>query len=357
MFDYSIIGAGNGGQSVAAFLSLKGKKTILYDNDEKLIANLERAGGIKLKGAKGEGFANNIRFTNHLSECVQSSKTILICTPAFAHYDIAIDLSDKLKDGQYILLCPGSTGGALEFTHALNTKATVIVGELESFFYACRAGEGVAEIYGVKKELGIAAIPSTNTQKLMDQIAEDFPELKPRENVLEVDLNNINPIVHVLPIILNVSWVESKKHEFLFYKEGISPTVAKLIEKMDLERLNITEAIGVGAKSVIEWQELFYGVRENNLYETIMHNTAYNSIKAPNTLSSRLVIEDVPMGLVPMEALANLFNVHTPNITDVIDLSSKLMGVDFRRTGRTLERLGLAEIEQSELLDFVKGGI
>lgn len=341
---YSVLGAGNGGQALAAYLSLNGCDITLYDIDSDLIDMLKDNGGIQLTGVKGEGFANTIHFTKSISEAAEFSDVLLICTPAFAHIDLAEKLAPYLKNGQMILLCPGSTGGAFEFKSTLKrvgSLAEIIVAETASFFYACRASDGTALISGVKTSMGVAALPGSDTGALLDRIGEDFPELYPEPSVLQIDINNINPIVHVLPIIMNLSWVENPNHNFLFYMDGITPTVAKWIEKLDDERVLIAEELGLEALSVRGSLSKYYGVESASLYDMIQNTKAYGTIQAPKTLYSRLIIEDVPMGLVPMVEIAKLIGVATPELEFVIDLVDKVLERDFKKTGRTLETMGL----------------
>ena len=59
------------------------------------------------------------------------------------------------------------------------------------------------------------------------------------------------------------------------------------------------------------------------------------------------------MGLVPMECLATLAGVPTPTISAVISVSSAINGIDYRATGRTLERLGLAGLSVPAVLALV----
>ena len=80
----------------------------------------------------------------------------------------------------------------------------------------------------------------------------------------------------------------------------------------------------------------------------------YAGIMAPNTLESRLILEDIPMGLVPMAALGDLAGVDTPLMDMTICLASSLLKRDFTAEGRTLDRLGIEGLTKEELLDFVK---
>ena len=65
---------------------------------------------------------------------------------------------------------------------------------------------------------------------------------------------------------------------------------------------------------------------------------------------SRLIVEDVPMGLVPISALGRAAGVPTPIIDSVITLTGALVGQDFWKSGRTMESLGIAGLDREQLV-------
>ena len=77
---------------------------------------------------------------------------------------------------------------------------------------------------------------------------------------------------------------------------------------------------------------------------------AHANIMAPGVLDSRLIVEDVPMGLVPISALGRAAGVPTPIIDSVITLTGALVGQDFWKSGRTMESLGIAGLDREQLM-------
>ena len=75
-------------------------------------------------------------------------------------------------------------------------------------------------------------------------------------------------------------------------------------------------------------------VSGKDLFECIRNNEAYREIDAPPTINTRYLYEDVPNGLVPVEAMGQEFGVPTPNISTIINLACSVMDVDYRRNGR-----------------------
>ena len=75
--------------------------------------------------------------------------------------------------------------------------------------------------------------------------------------------------------------------------------------------------------------------------------------KAPQSIDHRYIFEDVPMSLVPIASLGRALGAATPTIDMIIDLANLLHGVDYRSSGRTVEKLGLAGLSVKEILEVV----
>jgi opine dehydrogenase len=85
-------------------------------------------------------------------------------------------------------------------------------------------------------------------------------------------------------------------------------------------------------------------------------NRGYDGIKAPKTVFTRYISEDIPMSLVPIASLGRLVDVPTPNIDSIILLGSVLHGVDYWAEGRTAESLGLGGKSLKEIRRFILEG-
>jgi len=354
-----ILGAGNGGQAMAAFISLAGYEVVLYDRYEEAIAPILQKGGIELSGVSGKGFARLVKVTTDLHEALSKTGLILVVLPAFAHAYVAEQIAPLLREDDRIVLSPGSTGGALEFRKIFSEHGApkgVKVGETNTLIYACRiSGPGHVKILGVKEFLGVTALPATDTQALLEPLKEIYPQTQAVENVLSTGLNNMNPIFHVFPTLMNLGWLEATKGNFRFYYEGITPSVAKLVEAVDRERMMLCQSLGISTLSGMEWQKKFYGAKGNVLPEILQSNRAYEEIQAPSSKETRLITEDVPMGLVPMAEIAKIAGVPTPFMDSAILLASEIMGQDYRTTGRNLGAMGLVGLNKEELLRRVGG--
>lgn len=353
---FAIIGAGNGGQSFAGHLTLLGYPVSLFDVEKEKIDGLLKAGSIKVTGAvKGEAVIPLI--TGDIGKAVCGADVIMVVIPTLYQRSIAIAMAPFLENDQIVILNPGATGGALEVRAAIReagSTANIIIAETDTLLYACRspkAGESI--IYGIKDKVELAALPATAAHKVVKVLNAPFPQFKAVESVLVTSLSNANAMVHPAPTLLNAGRIESKS-PFDYYTDGVTPSLAKVVEKLDAERMGIAKALGVKVPTIRDFYTSCYGVSGDNLYEQIQKVKAYEGIKGPTTLNTRYLFEDIPTGLVPLSLLGGAFGVPTPTMNAVIELGNTLLSKNFREEGRSLEKLGLSGKTPAEIRELVR---
>lgn len=184
------------------------------------------------------------------------------------------------------------------------------------------------------------------------ELLNKFPEflsnhLQYVDSMVYTSLGNIGMLLHCAPTLMNVGCIESERVSFKYYFDGISPTIASFIEKMDKERLYVSSLLGYKLESVIDWVNRTYDSHGISLYESLQNNKKYREIDAPDSVHHRYIFEDIPCGLVPLEGLASLLRIQIPYTSVVIDLANKLMECDFRDQGRKInsEMLSLLRIK------------
>jgi opine dehydrogenase len=259
-----------------------------------------------------------------------------------------------------VILNPGRTGGTLEFHHTLieeNCPTNPIVAEAETFLFASRSeGPSQAKIFRIKEAVPLAALPATRTAEVLEAIRPVFPQFIDGRNVLQTGLNNMGAIFHPALALLNAGWIEATSGDFQFYVDGVTPSVAKVLEVLDRERVTVASAIGIKARNALEWLDLAYNATGENLYEAMHNQTGYYGIKAPGTLNHRYITEEIPMSLVPIASFGSTYGVSVNGINSIINLACYIHGTDYRRKGRTVERLGIKEMSVGELVKFVETG-
>jgi opine dehydrogenase len=361
--NFTVIGAGHGGKAMAAHLGLMGFPTTLYNRTPDHIAAIKQLGGIDLSSPNGgpNGFGRLAKVTSNIEEALEKANMIMVVVPSSAHADISKACAPFLKDGQIIVLHPGRTCGAIEFAKILrdeNCKADVTVSEAETFIYASRSdGPAQSKIFRIKEAIPVAALPAKRTNLVLDMIHEAYPEFIDGGNVLQTGLNNMGAIFHPALTLLNSGWIETTHGDYQFYIDGVSPSVARVLEALDRERVTVASSIGIRARTAMEWLKLSYDATGEDLNEAIHNQPGYYGIKAPPTLNHRYIFEDVPMSLVPIASLGQRYGVSVRAMDSIIRLASIIHKTDYWRRGRTIDKLGVDNLSVGELTAYVNEGI
>ncbi len=360
---YTVIGAGHGGKAMAGHLALIGFPTTLYNRTFDRIAAIKELQGIELESGEGgpRGFARLECVTSSIAEALAQAEMIMVVVPSSAHADVAKACAPYLKDGQIVVLHPGRTCGAIEFAKVLRDQhctVDVTVSEAETFIYASRSdGPAQARIFRIKEAVPLAALPATRNRLVLDRIHEAYPEYIDGVNVLQTGLNNMGAIFHPALTMLNAGWIESTHGDYQFYIDGVTPSVARVLEALDRERVTVASSLGIRGRTGLEWLKMAYDSNGENLYEAIHNQPGYYGIKAPPTLNHRYIFEDVPMSLVPIAALGERYGVSVRGMDAMIRLACIIHRTDYWRRGRTLEKLGISDLSVSELTGYVNDGV
>jgi len=357
----TVIGAGNGGKAMAAHLAIMGAEVTLYNRTWENIVALSERGGISLRSEEHSyNFGKIELVTSNIQKAVEASRIIMVVIPAFGHAEIAKKVSPFLRDGQIIVLNPGRTFGAIEFRKVLSENhcaAEVIIAETQTFIYASRSeGPAQALIYRIKDAVPLATFPAIHIHEVLDVLDPYYPQFIDGKNVLHTGLNNIGAIFHPTITLHNSGWIEATGGEFQFYIDGVTPSIAKVMEAIDRERVRIGAALGIKLMSACDWLKMAYDTEGDDLYDAIRSQTGYRGIKAPSTVNHRYINEDVPMSLVPMASLGRRFKIKVRGMESLIRLASIIRKKDYWEIGRTVEKLDLAHQSPEQLLAMVTGG-
>ncbi len=360
---FTVIGAGHGGKAMAAHLAILGLKVTLYNRTFDHISVIKKRGGIELESAGGgpNGFGKLATVTSDMGEAIRKAHMIMVVVPSSAHADIARAAARHLKNGQIVVLHPGRTCGALEFAKVLRDEgctADVTIAEAETFIYASRSdGPAQARIFRIKEAVPLAALPATRNERVLAAIHPIYPQFIDGVNVLNTGVNNMGAIFHPALTLLNAGWIEATHGDYQFYIDGVSPSVARVLEALDRERVTVASSLGIRARTAIEWLKMAYDTVGEDLHEAIQNQPGYYGIKAPSTLNHRYIFEDVPMSLVPIASLGERFGVSVRGMDSIIRLACIVHRTDYWKRGRTVDKLGIGDMSETELMRYVNEGV
>lgn len=352
----AVLGAGAGGTAVAFDYASHGHEVRLFDLPEfpDNIAAIAAQGGIHADG-KLSGFAKVTSAGHDIDEALDSAEIVFVVGPAFSTVPFGEAVAGKLKEGQTIVVSPGSCGGALAFKQAAGFDVeddSITVAETHTLHYAVRLVEpGRVRLFLKLEEANLlAALPGRRTEEVLQLIADVYPGMEPTKSVIQTSLQNANPVIHPAVTLANAARIEGTGGQFLFYEEGVTDSVGRLIEAIDLER------IAIGVKLGIEIvKDPVIGIRQGYMLEddyaaAYREAPGFRGVGAQPQLDHRYLHEDVGYGLVFMSRLGRQVGVETPTMDAVIHLASVLMGRDYvAEAPRTPGSLGIGDLSIDEL--------
>jgi opine dehydrogenase len=359
----TVIGTGNGAHGAAADLTLRGYAVTVFELPE-FKGNLEaivKKGGIKVIRGEHQQFVKIHGFTTDAKEAFAKADCIMPVVPTYAHKALAEACACHARDGQSIILNPGSTGGLLEFMKVFKDRgvtAKIDWAETASLPYGARLVDlGVVDILLDARAIFFAAFPATKTDEMFFEFKKMFPAAVKVKNVLDTALNNGNPVSHPAGALLNAGRIEFTKGNYLHYKEGITPSIARVMENLDRERMAVVRAYGLSEMTTAERLVILgYTHPGENLYDQYQHSEVFAPMKAPPDLHNRFITEDIPYGLVTWADLGDLVRVETPLMDAFVRIASCIHNVDYFKEGRTRKNLGLGNLTDKQLIVYVNTG-
>lgn len=356
---FAMIGAGNAGCGIAADMTLAGFEVKLFEFPEfkSTFQKILDEQAIWIKGEANVGIAR-LFATTDLREAVSDVQLILVSIPSFGHGKLVRELAPLLKDDQVVIFIPGSFGSFL-FLKTLKEicpEKRTVVGETATLPYAARfSGPSEVSIFIKAIHNPAAAIPAEKTAIVVKALQELYPEISPAQDVLDVALNNLNPSTHVVPSILSTSRIELAE-EFWLYREGMTPSVQKVMVALDQERIAVREAAGYG--------QPHYGMEKSGAKECFEDyfgkggkEKAGYQLKGPLHMEERYITEDIPYGLTFFASLGDKLGVETPLMDAFIRIASVINETNYMKEGLNLERLGLQDLSLEEIKRKVREGV
>ncbi len=337
----------------------------MFNRSRERLQPIVDRGGIKVLHEQQEQFAQIAVVTTDIAKALEGARIVSVVAPVTAHEYYAELLGPYLTPDHIVFLNPGHTGGGLHFVQALRQSGVttpVRTCESSTLTYGCRlTGPAEVTIYLYADKLPFAAFPGKHADEVFSAMTALYPALQLRASVLETAFLNINAVEHPPQILCNAGWVEHSRGDYLFYYEGTTPSVGRVIDALDRERVEVARALGIATESFVE---MFYEVgltteealRAGTAYEALQHSAPNRWVRGPKSLDHRYVHEDVGYGLVPLSALGDRAGVRTPVMKSLICLASAMNQIDYATQGRTLDALGLADVPPSGLQEFLHEG-
>jgi opine dehydrogenase len=343
----AVIGAGNGGHAMAAHLTVEGHEAVLFSRTASKIEDVERQGGIVMHGAGADGLVPIAGATSDIAAAIADAEIIVSTVPGMVQPDYVELLVPHIRPEQALWFCPGNTMSLIARPLlAAAGKEDVLLIESNTLTYAVRktAPASVKVTYLLLARC--AAFPARRNEEAMGLVRRLYP-LPAAPNVLDTTLNNVNPMIHVVPSLLNMGSIDAREGLFSIYGEGMTESVLRTMGALDAERLALLEHLGLDA------------MRLDELYEELGTGPIYREsmgVGAADRYEPRFLSEDVPVGLVTMASLAREHGTPAGLIEALIEIACIIDQVDYRSMGRTSAELGLEGMSVERLGEYLHEG-
>lgn len=347
----TILGAGNMGCANAADLTLKGHEVTLVKTStamhNKTIEYVKAHNNQITLWQEGEERTARIHEITTELDSIPEADLIYITTQTTVHEALIKRIAPLLQDGQTILITPGYFSTAYFLKHCPGKDLTIVEGESSTI--DCRINEeGVVRVgfRNVRNPVGV--YPTRNlplVKEKLDSMQFNYVYLA---NVIEAALHNPNMIVHTVGAVMSIPRIEKTKGDYCMYWEVWTPSVYRILEGLDNEKMNVLERFGCERLNYFNACKYRNSLDDDMDAKAVFEEYAASPYRAkgPTVVDSRYISEDVPQGLVMLEALSKHLGLATPVCTALIELATAALGRDMRAEGRTLECLGEENIRK-----------
>lgn len=350
----AICGGGNGPHALAVVASqtFDGDIGWLVSSEEKAV--LLRLGVFSKEGLHSSGAitgtASKVRsISSDPAQVIPGADIVMIVAPAFAHAAILNRINPYLKDDALIGSIP--TRGGFEFETTNIVSGIEPLGRRKIFglqtlpWYTRIQETGKHVNFGaIKTQVLMATLPGRYAPEIAAQLSRIFAtQIVPTANFLNMTLGNPGQVVHPgLMYGLFSAWSGEAYAEDRvprFYVD-ISDETADLLARLSTDILRLAREIESrsagsldlsGVLSIHDWLRISYAAQteDTNTVAACFRTGPLRSVKAPvferscgkfvPNFQYRFLSEDVPFGLVVTKSIAQLADVQTPAIDEVLN--------------------------------------
>lgn len=341
----AVVGAGNLGCAVSADLSLRGHEVTLIKTSHSVhdenFAYLQENNGHIILDEFGEIKSANIHHCTRDLSLIKDAEIVIIGTQTNYHEELIQKIVPYLSDGQVLLINPGYLSTAYYLKYSQGKDITIVEGE-SSFIDGRLMSPGHFRVgfRNVRNPVGV--FPNAKLNYAKEKLdALGFP-LTYLSSVVEAALHNPNMIVHTVGAIMSIPRIEKTNGDYCMYHEVFTPSVWNILEMLDKEKMDVLEKLGFERIPYVEACKFRNSLDDERDGKEVFfwYAAMPTRAKGPTVVDSRYISEDVPQGLVMLEALAKQLSIPTPITTSLIELATAALGRDMRAEGRSPEKLG-----------------
>jgi opine dehydrogenase len=337
----------------------------------ELVSSAQEEVTVEMNGSgtdsqQGSGEWNFVpRISKSAKYLVDENDVLIIALPANGHRKVFNEIAPFVRGGQPIIISSHASLGALYLSQLLRERlgdsAVIPITAWGTTVCTARRPSGTqVRVNTVRKSVDMCTIPHRESERSLELCHHLFPQVRsfrPRNGLLAISLSNLNPQNHLGIALGNISRME--KGETWYQSLHITPSIGRLLEALDKERLDIADALNLETKTIFEHFSLSFHVpitpsisdMNQEIYKT------GNDVFGPNTSESRYITEDIPFGLVPTIVLGNMVNRPAALHQSGVQLISAMYGRNFVAENDLLPALHLENYSLDELQEAAHTGV
>ena len=356
----AVLGGGHGCYATAAEMSERGHEVWFWRRDADVFASVLGTNIVTVTDHRGTRGVRVAHPTLSLAEAVAAADVLLIPLPATAQNGLAAELAPHLRDGHVIFLPPGTLGSIVfaRAARAVGNASNVSFAETGTLPYLVRK-HGPASItisvYATRLPTGV--FPAKNSVYALGKLKELYPAIEPIEDALSGALMNAGAIIHSPLILMNAGPLEHFD-AWDIHNEGTQPSIRRVTDALDRERIALREALGYGAPHfpladhyAKEGDEWMYG---RGAHAKLTDSGDWR--EKVDLLSHRYMREDTALGLSLLMSVGRWAGQPMPIADGLVAIASAVTGENLYAGGRTLESLGLADLSRDQMTSFLADG-
>lgn len=357
----AVCGAGRGGMTLAADMSLMGHEVRLFQLPQfrHTLDILKPNRTLEIYGPTAAGKEGEARIhlaTTDPVEALTGAEAVVFVLPAFGHETMFSTVIPHLENGQTLLVCTGYWS-SLRFRAMLaEHHKDVIMAEFELLPYLTGDfDDNVLHVAALKTHFRLAAFPASKTEAALAVAHQMYPQVMASQNVLEVNAICLNYIMHTPLILTNLSVIE-KANGFNFYGSGNSRKACTLMEAIDEEKIAFGKIFGMQFETLVETNNIVYpnpDPQDKDIYQLLAEEDHSSGFSVSLELAAEMNAEDIPFSMVPLVTIAEQFNVDLPIMRSLVNIFSALNGRDYWEIGLTPEKLGIEKMSVEDIIALV----
>ena len=346
----SVLGTGNVGIAIAADLSIRGHEvTLIKTSDVKsesygrLINNDNRV-FLKEDGVYNETVIKEV--THDLSKIIGADVIIVTIQSTF-HEELYRKIACYIKDDQTVFIICSYLSSfyllkqcqhCISFPHIAEATGPYLEGRVE---LNDKLGEVVFRVGCRLTRSPLSVFSKSYEKECMEKLKSLYEGLSNDYSPIESALLNPNLVIHTVGAIMSIPRIEYSDGNFCMYREAYShknQATLNVMFKLDEEKMKVLQALNGRRIDILEAGGFLKGM--DSFYE---YSESQDRAISPTSIHSRYITEDVSQGLVLLESIAHRIGIDVPITTSLIDIAGSALGVDFRREGRSIYKLGAAK--------------